>query len=119
MQIPPSPTPFRTYLPCSVRAILPPTNQPHYHNREPRQRSPYTYHNPLNKHPLTPPLDELIQHQTHIRQHEATDIKPEELRRMARGEFQPHVRLRAVLEARVLDLARDLIYKKKLVRRTS
>lgn len=110
MQIPPSPTPFRTYLLCSVRAIFPPTNQPHYHNREPRQHS--TYHDPLNKHPLAPPLDELIQHQTHVRQHEATDVEPEELRRMPRGEFQPHVRLRAVLEARVLDLARDLIYKK-------
>ena len=116
MQIPPSPTPFRTYLPCSVRAILPPTNQPHYHNREPRQRSPYTYHNPLNKHPLTPPLDELIQHQTHIRQHEATDIKPEKLSRMARGKFQPHVRLRAVLEPWVLDLARDLVYETKLAK---
>jgi len=31
------------------------------------------------KHPLGPPLDELIQHHRHIREHEATDVKAEEL----------------------------------------
>ena len=74
---------------------------------------PFTLLTQLNKHPLTPPLDELIQHKTHIGKHKPTDIKPEELGCMAGGEFQAHVRLRAVLEARVLDLARDLVCSKK------
>lgn len=61
------------------------------------------------QHPLTPPLNELIQHHRHIRKHKATDIEPEELSRMACREFESDVRRGGVLEAWVFDLARDLV----------
>jgi hypothetical protein len=61
------------------------------------------------KDPLTASLHELIQHHAHIRQHEATDIEREKLRRVAHAEFETHMRLGRVLQTRVFGLASDLI----------
>lgn len=62
-----------------------------------------------SKRPLRPPLDKLIHQRAQVRQHEAADVKREKLRRVPDAELQPHVRLRAVLQARVFDLAGDLV----------
>jgi len=66
----------------------------------------------LDKHPLAPALDELVQHHGHISQHKAADVEAEELCGVAGGEFEADVRGRRVLEARVFDLAGDLICQK-------
>jgi hypothetical protein len=96
MQIP-VPSLLPCFLPFRSMPVLLPTlraqsRHPHYHDHNPCRHLPHApphcSHHPLsnmglNKHPLTPPLDELIQHKTHISEHKATDIKPEELGRMA------------------------------------
>jgi hypothetical protein len=110
----PSLSPIPSFHPTSYPSYNP-TNRIIVHDHNPIT-TPHRSHDTLNKHPLTPPFDKLIQHKTHIREHKATDIKPEKLSRMARGKFQPHVRLRAVLEPWVLDLARDLVYETKLAK---
>jgi hypothetical protein len=64
----------------------------------------------LYQHPLASSLDELIQHHGHISQNEATYVEAEELCGMASGQFETDVSRGRVLEARVFDLAGDLIY---------
>ena len=71
---------------------------------------PAPEYSPLDQNPLTPSLDELIQHESHVRQREPTHVEPKELRRVSRAEFQPHVRRTRVFQSWVLRLARDLIY---------
>lgn len=46
-----------------------------------------------NKHPLTPPLDELVKQNPNILQHEPADIESEELRRVPGAKLQTDVRL--------------------------
>jgi hypothetical protein len=62
-----------------------------------------------NEHPLAAPLDELVQHHGHVREHEAADVEAEELCGVAGRELEADVRGGRVLEAWVFDLAGDLI----------
>lgn len=61
------------------------------------------------QHPLASPLDKLIQHHGHIREHEAANVEPEELGGVAGRQLKTDVRGRRVLEAGVFDLAGDLV----------
>lgn len=63
----------------------------------------------LDQHPLTSPLDELVQHHGDIRQHEAADVEAEELCGVAGRQLQADMCRGRVLEAGVLDLAGDLV----------
>ena len=63
----------------------------------------------LGERPLRTPLDELVHQQAQVGQDEATHEEREELCRVTDAELQADVRLRRVLEARIFDLASDLI----------
>jgi hypothetical protein len=45
----------------------------------------------LHQNPLTTPLDELIQHHSNIREHEATNVKAEEFSSVAGGKLETDV----------------------------
>lgn len=63
----------------------------------------------LRERPLCASLDELVHQQAQVSQDEAAHEESKELRRMANAELEANVRLRRVLEARIFDLASDLI----------
>lgn len=64
----------------------------------------------LHHHPLTTPLDELVQQQRQILQDEPADVKGKELGSVPGAELEPDLRLVRMSEARVLNLASDLVY---------
>lgn len=61
------------------------------------------------KNPLCTALQELIHQQSQVCEDEAADIEAEELGCVANAQFEAHMRRRRVLQARVLNLSRDLI----------
>ena len=63
----------------------------------------------LSERPLRASLDELVHQQAQVGQDEATHEEREELCRVTDAELQADMRLRRVLEARIFDLASDLI----------
>lgn len=62
-----------------------------------------------SQNPFTAPLDELVKHQADVVQRKAADVETKELGCITRAQFQADVRLRRVLQARVLDLTCDLV----------
>lgn len=68
-------------------------------------------HHQSSQRPLRSPLNELVHQQSQIRQNEPTDVESEELRSVADAQLETNVRLRRVLEARIFDLASDLVWK--------
>lgn len=71
------------------------------------------HHHQSSQRPLRSPLDKLIHQQPQIGQNEATDVESEELRRVADAQLETDMRLRRVLEARIFDLASDLVCKQE------
>ena len=71
----------------------------------------------LGQHPLRAALDILVDQRADISEHEAAYIKAEKLGRVSGAELETDVRGRRVLEARVLNLARDLICGERVVSR--
>ena len=63
----------------------------------------------LSERPLRASLDELVHQQAQVGQDEATHEEREELCRVTDAELEADVRLRRVLEARIFDLASNLI----------
>lgn len=127
----------RSQLKVSIRCVDPPTNTKFvgYHRNisqkhrnpkserrcqtpvDPSRRSfvqPFHTTQPSIERPLRPPLHELVNQQSQIRQHEPTHIKREELRRVPYAELQSDVRLRRMPQPWILDLARDLICRNKI-----
>lgn len=47
---------------------------------------------PSCQHPLTPSLDEFVQHHADVVEYKPADVEPEEFRRMPCTELQSHVR---------------------------
>jgi hypothetical protein len=62
-----------------------------------------------SQNPFTAPLDELVKHQADIVQRKAADVETKELGCITCAQFQADMRLRRVLQARVLDLTCDLV----------
>lgn len=67
----------------------------------------------LSERPLRASFDELVHQQAQVSQNEATHEEREELCRMTNAQLEADVRLRRVLEARIFDLASDLICNEK------
>ena len=68
-------------------------------------------HIPGSRHdPLSAPLDEFIEHDTDVIEHESADVEAEELGRVVDAEFEPEVRLRRMLQTGIFYLAGDLIW---------
>lgn len=63
-----------------------------------------------HQHPLAPTLDKFVQQDGQVRQNEATDVESKELGGVTRAKFQPDLSLVRMPQARVFDLACDLIY---------
>jgi hypothetical protein len=68
------------------------------------------FHVSLSERPLRASLDELVHQQAQVGQDEATHEEREELCRVTDAELEADMRLRRVLEARIFDLASNLIY---------
>ena len=62
-----------------------------------------------DEHPLAAALDELVEHQAHVCEGEATDVEGEELGGVAGGQLEADVGGGGVLQAWVFRLTRDLI----------
>jgi hypothetical protein len=86
----------------------------------PHRKKKITHHddgfNGLSERPLRPPLDKLIHQQSQVSQNEATHKEREELRCMPNTQLEAYVRLRRVLQARIFDLASDLVCRKRISR---
>jgi hypothetical protein len=79
----------------------------------PHRKKKITHHgdgfNGLSERPLRTPLNKLVHQQSQVSQNKATHEKREELRCMPDAQLEADVRLRRVLEARIFDLASDLV----------
>lgn len=62
-----------------------------------------------HQHPLTPPLDELVQQQGQVLQDKPADVKGKELGSVPSAELEPDLRLVCVSEAWVFHLAGNLV----------
>ena len=71
------------------------------------------FHVSLSERPFRASLDELVHQQAQVGQDEATHEEREELCRVTDAQLEADVRLRRVLEARIFDLASDLICNEK------
>lgn len=70
---------------------------------------PTTSYLPSSKHPLSASFDVLVHQRAEIREREPAHVEAEELGGVTDAELEPDVRGRRVLQARVLDLACDVI----------
>ena len=63
----------------------------------------------LSQNPFAAPLDKFIQHEAYIRENEAADIEPKELRCVSRAKLKSDMCRRGMLETRIFHLAGNLI----------
>lgn len=64
----------------------------------------------LDKHPLTSPLDKLVQQHGQVLQNEPADVERKELRGVPRAELEADLRLILVPETGVFNLSGDLVW---------